>query len=324
MRNILRFMVVALLAGATLAPADKKDDQLLEISRDIGDLSEKVRDLQKSQAAQAKDIESLRGLIQQAVAASAQTSQDMAALKTALTSALNAALADQQTKLSQSIGVPLGSRIDTLSTSVDQLNTSFGAMNDRISALDKKLNNINDKVSTINQPPPQPPSAPAAAVTVPDLNTNSACPGVTKSGLQEAATADYYSAKDELALTELRNYVKCFPMDAWAPNAGYLMGMIYFRGKDYESATEAFQAVIENYPANNQAQDALFQKAKSLEMWPGHKKDAIDAFTEFINEYKVNDNVPAAKAELKKLTTAPSAPGKANAKQRPPASKQQP
>ncbi len=321
MRNILRFTVVALLAGAALAPADKKDDQLLEISRDIGDLSEKVRDLQKSQAAQAKDMESLRGLIQQAVAASTQTSQDMTALKTALTNTLNAALADQQTKLSQSIGVPLGSRIDTLSTSFDQLNTSFGAMNDRISALDKKLNNINDKVSTINQPPPQPPSAPTA-VAVPDPNTNSACPGVTKSGLQEAATADYYSAKDEIALMELGNYVKCFPMDAWAPNAGYVMGMIWFRGKDYESATEAFQKVIDNYPANNQAQDALFQKARSLEMWPGHKKEAIEAFTEFINTYKVNDNIPAAKAELKKLTTAPSAPNKNNAKQRPPLSRQ--
>jgi TolA-binding protein len=321
MRNTLRFTVVALLAGATLAPADKKDDQLLEISRDIGDLSEKVRDLQKSQAAQAKDIESLRGLVQQAVAASAQTSQDMAALKTALTNTLNAALADQQTKLSQSIGVPLGSRIDTLSTSFDQLNTSFGAMNDRIGALDKKLNNINDKVSTINQPPPQPPSAPTA-VAVPDPNTNSACPGVTKTGLQQAAQSDYYTARDDLALKELGDYVKCFPMDAWAPNAGYLLGMIYFRGKDYESATEAFQAVIENYPANNQAQDALFQEAKSLEMWPGHKKEAIEAFTEFINTYKVNDNVPAAKAELKKLTTAPSAPGKNNAKQRPALSKQ--
>jgi TolA-binding protein len=315
MRNTLRLMVVALLAGPALAPADKKDDQLLEIQRDIAQVGESVKDLQKAQAAQAAQIDALKNLIQQAAAASTQTSQDMAALKTALTNALNTALADQQTKLSQSIGVPLGSRIDTLSTSFDQLNTSFGAMNDRIGALDKKLNNINDKVSTINQPAPNPPSAPTA-VAVPDPNTNSACPGVTKTNLQTAAQTDYFTAKDDLAVGELANYVKCFPMDAWAPSAEYLEGMIYYRGKDYESATEAFQAVIDNYPGNNQAQDALFQKARSLEMWPGHKKEAIDAFTEFINTYKVNDNVPAAKAELKKLTTAPAG-GRGNLKKGP-------
>jgi TolA-binding protein len=319
MRNTLCLMAVALLAGPALAPADKKDDQLLEIQRDIAQVGESVKDLQKAQAAQAKDMDSLRSLIQQAAAASAQTSQDMAALKTALTNALNTALADQQTKLSQSIGVPLGSRIDTLSTNFDQLNSSFGAMNDRISALDKKLNNINDKVSTINQPAPTPPPGP---VTVPDSNINSACPGVTKTGLEQAAQSDYYGGNDSLALTELTNYVHCFPMDAWSPNAGYLLGMVYYRGKDFESATEAFQAVIDNYPGNNQDQDALFQKARSLEAW-GHKKEAIDAFTEFINMYKVNDNVPAAKVELKKLT-APTAAGRGNVKKPPPSTKQQP
>ena len=36
MRNILSLMVLALLATPALAPADKKDDELRDIDRDVG------------------------------------------------------------------------------------------------------------------------------------------------------------------------------------------------------------------------------------------------------------------------------------------------
>lgn len=314
MRNILSLMVVALLAGPALAPADKKDDQLLEISRDIADVGEKVRDLQKAQAAQADTINSLKTLLQQSNAASTQVSQDMAALQRSLT----AALADQQSKMSQNVVAPLGTRIDGLATSVDQLNTTIAAMNDRLVKLAKQLSDINDKVSTLNQPAPAPPPPAAAPVTVPDNASSGVPAGITRAGLQEDATRDYTSNNDELALMELSNYVKYYPMDSWAPTAGYLMGMVYKRSKDYDSATQAFQSVIDNYPGNNQAQDALFQKGMAYELWPGHKKEAVETLKSFIDMYPVNDNVPTAKRELAKLNVTP-----AQSKKRP-AAKQQP
>ena len=75
--------------------------------------------------------------------------------------------------------------------------------------------------------------------------------------------------------------------------------------------------MIDAYPSNNQAQDALYQKGRALEAWPGHKKEAIDTFREFVNKYPVNDNVPAANAEIRKLNAASSS-GKANSKGRGP------
>lgn len=305
MRNALCLMVLALFAIPASAPADKKDDELAEIQRDVAQVDEEVRDLQKAQAAQAKQVEDLRNLIQQSAAASAQAAQDLAALKTALTTNLTNALADQQSKITQAVA-PLGSRMDNVSTSVDQLNSTIGAMNDRIAALDKKLTNINDKVSTINQPPPTPPPAP----TAPDNGTSlTGAPGVSngvsKAGLQEDATRDYTSGNNEMAVMELSDYVKSYPMDSWAPTAGYLIGMVYKRTMDYDSATQAFQSVIDNYPSNNMAQDAMFQKGMALAAG-NHKTDAIRTLKEFIEMYKVNDNVPAAKQELNKLTGAAS------------------
>ncbi len=298
MRKTLSVIVLALLAGAALAPADKRDDQLLEIQRDVADVSEKVSNLQKAQAAQVKEIEDLRALVQQAAAAAAKTSQDMEALKTALTNSVNAALADQQAKMSQSITVPLGSRIDGLSTTVDQLNTSFAAMSDRITKLDKELGAINDKVSLLNAPAPAAPPPPDGAAG------NGVPPGVNKLGLQQAAQSDILSSNDEQALKELASYINYWPMDAFAPTAGYQIGMIYLNHvKDYESAAEAFQKVIDNYPGINQSQDALYQKGRALDLG-GHKKEALETLRQFVHDYPFNDNVKAAQAEISKLTGA--------------------
>lgn len=299
MRNILSLMLLALLASPALAPADKRDDELLEIQRDIADVGERVRDLQKTQAAQAKEIEDLHALVQQAAMAANQASQDMTALKTALSNEL----ADQQGKMSQAISAGLGARIDGLSTTVDQLNTSFGAMSDRLGKIDKRLSDLTDKVSTLNQPAPPPPAG-----NVPDngaaANPNGVPPGVTPASLQGDAERDYLANRDEMALTELAEYTKYFPMDSWSPMAGYMIGLIYLnRAKDYDSAADAFQAVIDHYPSNNQSQDALYQKARALEAG-GHKKEALEAFRSFVDKYPANENVGAAQSEIRKLSGA--------------------
>jgi TolA-binding protein len=297
MRNALCLMVLALLASPAVSPADKKDEALAEIQRDVAQVDEEVKALQKTQAAQAKDMEALRTLIQQSAAASAQVSQDMVTLQKALTLALSSALADQQTKISQAVSTPITTQLGDLSKSYDQLNAIISAMNDRLGKMEKKLGDVSDTVRTINQPPPALPTP----VGVPSTETGA---NGAKAGLQEDATRDYQSGNDELALKELRDYIRDFPIDSWAPTAGYLMGMVYYRGHDYESATQAFQGVIDNYPGNNQAQDALYQKGRALEMWAGHKKDAIDTFKDFVSKYPVNDNVPAANQEIRKLTAA--------------------
>lgn len=309
MRYLFCVALLASLASPLLA--DKRDEELNEIQRDIASMDERVRDLQKAQATQGDKIEALHSLIQQAATAATQAAQEVSSLKAALTTNL----ADQQTKISGAVA-PLGSRMDSVSQSMDQLNATIQGFNDRLAKLDKKLSDLADQVTLLKAPPPAPPAA------VPDNTTSTVGPsgavptGASKQGLQESATLDYTSGRDELALMELASYVKNYPDDSWAPTAGFFMGMIYMRGNDYDSATQAFQSVIDKYPGNNMSQDAMFQKGMAYSKWPGHRMDAIATLKNFEDTYPANDNVATAKREIAKLQASPSS-GKSNNKKGP-------
>ena len=305
-------LVLALVAGPVYSPAQKKDD-LLEIQRDIAELSERVKNLQKGQD---DKMMALQSLVQQAAAASSQVTQEMATLQKNLATTLNNSLADQNGKVSQTVGT-LSTQMDALRASLDQLNQALGQMNGRLDKIDGRLKDVNDKVSTINTPPPAPPSAAGLPATAPDVSANSACPGVTRIGLHDDAERDYSSSYDDMAIKEFAQYIKCFRDDEYAPSAGYYIGMIYARQKDYDDAVDAFQKVIEAWPQNNKAQDAMYQKAMALKNG-GHKSDAITTLREFISKYPANDYNSVAKTELNKLTAAPAGAGRG--KQRPSAS----
>jgi TolA-binding protein len=191
--------------------------------------------------------------------------------------------------------------MDALSQSVSALTQTVSQMNGHINSIDGKLKDISDKVSLLNQPAPAPPPA----VVVPDAS--GAPPGITRLGLWQDAEKDYASNNDEYAVKEYSNFIKYFKDDSYAPEAGYKIGMIYAREKDYDGAAQAFQDVIDHYPGMNRSQDALYQKAKALAAG-GHKMEAIAAYKEFLSSYPANDYVAQAKAELAKLQ--PSAAGR--------------
>jgi|SRR5579863_1968521 len=294
MRNTLRLLVLALVAGPAFSPAQKKDD-LLQIQRDVATLDEDVKILQKAQKSQEDKLDAMRQLVQQAVTASNQVTQDMTALQRNLTASIATTLSDQQGKVSQAVA-PLGSQMDALTQSVNALTQTVGQMNTRMGQLDSKLKDLSDKVSILNQPRPEPP--PPAVTATPD--PNAAPPGISRLGLWQDAEKDFASGYDDNAVKEYSNFIKYFKDDEYAPMAGYRIGMVYARRKDYESAVQAFQDVIDHWPGNNKAQDALYQKAKALAEG-GHKSDAIAAYHEFLSSYPANDYAGQAKTELAKL-----------------------
>src|SRR5580658_7383697 len=297
MRNTLRLLVLALVAGPALAPADKKtDDNFLEMQRDLSSLDEKIKAVLASQKSQDEKLEALRVLVQQAAAASSQVAQDMAALQRNLTSALTTGLNDQQGKISMAVA-PLGSQMDALAQSVNALTQTVSQMNGRMGSMDGRVKDLSDKVSLLNQPAPAPP--PAA------VDPNGATSGGSRLSLRQDAERDYSSGYDDQAKTEFSNYIKTYPQDEYAPTAGYFIGMLFLKEKNYDDAVQAFQDVIDHYQGNNKAQDALYQQAVALESG-GHKKEAIAAFNQFLMLYSANDYAPQAKKELAKLTAAPA------------------
>jgi TolA-binding protein len=311
MRTTLRLLVLALVIGPGLAPADKKtDESLSEIQRDIAALAEQVKALQKLQD---DKMDALKQSTQQAVAASNQVMQDMVALQRNLTASLAATLNEQQGKIS-GVVTPLGTQMDTLSKSVDALNQMLTQMNKQLKTMDTKLQDVSDKISVLNQPVAAPP--PAAVVAPADPNAPP--PGVGKLDLWQNAQKDYANLNDDVALKEYANYIKSYHDDENAPSAGYMIGMTYLvHLKEYDAAVDAFQHVIDAWPSNNRSQDALYQKARALEAG-GHKADAIAAYREFTKSFPANDYYPVAKKELDRLTAPavrPQNKGKGPAKQ---------
>jgi TolA-binding protein len=300
MRTTLRLLVLALVVGPGLAPADKKtDESLSEIQRDVAALAEQVKALQK---AQDDKIDTLKQSMQQAVAASNQVAQDMAALQRNLTTSVAATLNEQQSKIAGAVA-PLGTQMDTLSKNVEELKALITQMNTHLVTMNTKLQDVSDKVSILNQPV----AAPPAAVVAP-TDPNAPPPGVgNKLDLWQKAQNDYANNNDDAALKEYANYIKYFRDDENGPMAGYMIGMTYLvHLKDYDAAVDAFQHVIDTWPSNNRSQDALYQKARALGSG-GHKTESIAAYREFIKSFPANEQYWAmAKKELDRLTAQPA------------------
>jgi TolA-binding protein len=214
-------------------------------------------------------------------------------------------LSDQQSKISMAVA-PLGSQMDALAQSVNALTQTVSQMNGRMGSMDGRVKDLSDKVSLLNQPAPAPP--PAAVVSAPDPSAGTS--GVSRLSLRQDAELDYSTGHDDQAKMEFSNYIKTYPQDEYAPTAGYYLGMLFLREKNYDDAAQAFQDVIDHYQGNNKAQDALYQKGMALELG-AHKKEAIAAFNEFLMSFPANDYAPQARKELAKLTAPANSKNKA-------------
>ena len=303
MRNATRLLVLVIAAGPVSVPAQNKND-LASMQRDIAQLEEQVRQLQKSQDDKSA---ALTALVQQAVDASSRVSASMSALQKNLTDSLNASLSagmnDQQNKIVAPMAT-LKSRLDDMSTEIGTVQQNLGDLSTKFSRIDDRLKDILTAVTTppVAAPPPVVPAAPPAA--------NAPPPGVTALSLQQDAERDFSSAKYALALEDFANYIKYFPDYAYAPVAQYHIGEIYERNEQWDDAVIAFDKVVEQFPVNEKTADAAYFKAFSLQKGD-RKAEAKEEYKNFIAKYPASEHILNAK---RNLTTLEGTAGKQRAK----------
>jgi TolA-binding protein len=297
-RNATRLLVLVIAAGPVSLPAQNKND-FASMQRDIADLEDKVRQLQKSQD---EKNAALTALVQQAVDASSRVSASMAALQKNLADSLNASLSasmnDQQNKIVAPMAI-LKSRLDDMSAEIGTMQQNLGDLSTKFNRIDDRLKDIFTAVSTppVAAPPPVVPAAPPTA--------NGPPPGVTAVGLQTDADRDFSSAKYTLALEEFANYIKYFHDYAYAPVAQYHIGEIYLRNEQWDDAVIAFDKVVEQFPVNEKTPDAAYFKAFSLQKGD-RKAEAKEEYKSFIAKYPASEHFLNAKRNLNVLegTTA--------------------
>ncbi len=286
-----------LLLTMALSPAillGQKKEELVSIQRDVAQLEDQVKQLQK---ALDDKTAALTALLQQSIDASNKTMAAMAAMQRDL----DQKLADQQTKLVAPVA--------TLGTKVDEMSNDFRSVRENVAELVRHMNDLDAKVTDISsavrsmQAPVAPPP-PVVPVQAAGATTAQQAPDTPPAGMSAelsytAALGDYNGKKDDLALDEFAQYLKYYPQSANAPNAQYYIGQIYYRGQDWENAAKAFDAVLEKFPKNSKTADAQYYKACALL----NNKDRTAAAKEFKNFLANYPDSPKAADAHKHLQT---------------------
>jgi TolA-binding protein len=297
--NASRLLVFGFVLFPVVLTAQRRED-ILSIQRDVAQLQDQIKQLQRSQDEQ---MTALRALVQQAVEGSNKAATGLVALQQNVTKELN----DQQGKLVAPV-VTLGTKVDQISDDFRSVRENIGDLAARLGRLDSKLTDISNAVRTLSAPPP-PPAPPPGAPAVQGPPS-----GISAENLFQNAMRDYSSGKDELAVDEFSQYIKYFADTENGPLAEFYIGQIYDRAKQYDEAAQAFDAILERWPENQKTADALYMKGAEL-MKAGRRTDAGAVFKDFLKRYPNHDLAAKAQAQLRTLgLTAPARPGGARKK----------
>jgi TolA-binding protein len=284
-----RLLLLTIALSPAILLGQKKED-LASIQRDIADMDDHVKQLQKAYDVK---IAELMGLLQQSI----DTNKKTAAAMEALQHNLDQKLAEQQTKLVAPVA--------TLGTKVDEMSGDFRSVRENVAELVRHMNDLDTKVSDmssavrqINNPVPAPPAS-AGGGTAQQAPEGPPA-GWTAELAYNTAYRDFQNKKDEQAVDEFLQYVKFAPKSENAPNATYYLGMIYYRGQDWANAIKAFDAVLEQYPKNPRTSESQYMKACAL-MNDGQKTAAGQEFRSFIKTYPDSARVKDAHAHLREL-----------------------
>ncbi len=306
------FLVCLLLAVPMLAPAASKEMQ--ELQRDVAQLQQQIKDLQRSQD---EKFAAVTELARQSIEAANRASTGVAVI----TSNIERNLRDQTEKIGNPVVVlsthlnEMGGELHTLGQAVGDLT----ALMNRMQAQLTDLNNAMKVMQPAAAPPPSQPGQPAQSGQPSQRAAASEAPPMPAETMYNAARQDYVSGKYDLAVQEFADYLKYYGNTGYAPNAQFYIAMVHFVQSNYEAAVKDFDMVLEKYPDNTKTAEALLYKGRALVKMPGHKTEGGNEFMEVLRRFPKTDQAGQACDERKKLGLncgAPAASGRSPAKRR--------
>ena len=280
-----RLCVWVLIASPTLAFAASKE--ILELQRDLSQLQQQVRDLQRSQD---EKFAALQVLVQQAVDNASKANTAVAVIQ----SGFQQNIRDTESKVVAPV-VGLSSRMDQVSNDLRTVQQAVSDVTGLMSKLQAQLTDLGNAVKVMQAPPPAPPAqtTPDGASAVPET------PTISATDLYSNARRDMSGGKLDLALQEFSDYLKWYGNTDLAPNAQFYIGSIHYSQGDYDNAVKEFDMVLEKYPDDaNKRPDALYNKGLALEKM-GRRTDGAQEFRELIKRFPSNDLSKSACEKLK-------------------------
>jgi TolA-binding protein len=222
-------------------------------------------------------------------------------------------------------------KVDAVSGQVQSLNDSVDELKARVAKLDKSVQDLQAQLQAMQaaQAQPQPgatgPGATGPGGTaapggqeqgpgVPGTAPGGAAPGAATTQqappLQEtlqAGVRDYNAGRYQVAQGEFQDVVHYYPLDDVAGTAQFYLGEIAYQQKDYATAINDYNAVLEGFSGNAKASAAQLHKGFAL-IAQDKREEGEHELRSLIQRHPQTPEARAARAKLAamgvKTTTA--------------------
>lgn len=292
-------ILIFLIAPVTLL--GQKNKEILELQRDVAQMQDQMRVLQRS-------LDEKMAVISELLKQNADKADRVQTSIAILERSVNDRFKEQQKELSVPVAT-VGTKVDALTNEYQGLRGAVEDINSRTSKMQTKLGDMERLIQSlpdiIRQQLTPPTPAPVAA---PVTQGGAAAPGgaatppqgLSAEQLYNAAMGDRLGGKSDLALSEFSDYLRYFGKTDIAPNAQYYIGEIYYSKADYDNALKAFDTVLNAYGDTAKTPDAMFMKGKTL-VKMDQRSDAVKVFRDLRKKFPNTDVAGKAATELKNL-----------------------
>jgi TolA-binding protein len=282
-----RVFLILLLMSPAAVLAQKREIQ--ELQRDMALMQDEVRSMNEK-------LTNLAVMIEQLVDKVNSTNTAV----TVLESGLQDTLSKQQSQLTTPVA-SVGSKVDQMASEFRFVRESVTDLNSRFGKIETRIEDLQTSIQIMSAPPAPPSGGEVAAPSGGEVAplSGGAVAGSAET-LYDSARRDQSGGKLDLALLQYQDLLANHPNSNLAPAAQYSIGEIHFANANYEAAREAFDLVLEKYPANDRTPDAMYMKAKSLSA-VGQTRSAAREYRALLKQYPNAEIAARAQEELTAL-----------------------
>ncbi len=298
--RLLPTAALILLLVPAAVPAHAVSKEIVELQTQVQQLLDMVQRLQSTLDARMGVLEHL-----------AQQTADQANQVTTAVNALQQKLGAQ--------GDAVSGKVDSVSGQVQSLNDSVDELKARIAKLDKTVQDLQAQLQAMQaaqmqtqagatQPggtaepggPGQGPGLTGNPAGGPALGATGAPQAPPLQETVQAGVRDYNAGRYQVAQGEFQDVVHYYPLDDMAGTAQFYLGEITYQQKDYATAINEYNAVLEGFSGNAKAPAAQLHKGYALLAM--NKKDAgIHELRLLIQRHPQTPEARAARSRLNEM-----------------------
>jgi len=271
-------------------PAHAVSKEIIQLQTQVQQLLDMV---QRLQSTLDQRFGVLQNLAQQTADQAGQMSKDV----TALQQKLNAQ--DEN----------IGGKLDSASGQIQSVNDSVDELKSRIAKLDKTVQDLQAQLQQMQMPqsaPPggqpqqggdnaQPAPVPGGQGGAPPASSASQAPPLQETF--QAGVRDYNAARYQVAQGEFQDVIHYYPLDDLSGTAQFYLGEIAYQKQDYQSAINAYNAVLEGFSGSAKAPAAQLHKGEAL-IAMGKKDAGIRELRQLIQRHPQTPEASRARSRL--------------------------